>query len=385
MEGRSSSIMLAFAFVFMLALGSAVGTVVPSIAPSPGRPVETRGAAGAVAAVFSNETVFVREGLVLPLGPAGAWDDFQVTNPAILIEGGLYKMWYHGCSGACSIGYATSSDGMSWTKKGEVLLPSLIAEGNQIQYPSVLRVGDQYWMWYNGWDGANWTVLAATSPDGTNWTKRGVVLATGPLGGDDAYATLIPHVLFEGGIFRMYYTGFPGPQPAITKIMLAASTDGLNWTRMGVVLSNGAPGSSDSNGLEAPAVAKVGASYEMVYRGQNSAYATSLMDAISQDGIVWRKLGVVLSPLAPSENILGWPDVVPLANGTTYLYYGARAGGYDLQIYRAASLVPSSPTPPSSQPPSLDWLLLVALVSIPAVVLAAVAAVYLRRRPKGPP
>ncbi len=54
---------------------------------------------------------------VLDLGANGTWDDFLVINPMVILDGVDYKMWYAGNDGTnWRIGYATSSDGITWTK-----------------------------------------------------------------------------------------------------------------------------------------------------------------------------------------------------------------------------------------------------------------------------
>jgi hypothetical protein len=58
---------------------------------------------------------------VLEPGPS-PWDGYQVFSPGVIFDGVSYHMWYTGCyrSGATllgfKIGYATSPDGISWTK-----------------------------------------------------------------------------------------------------------------------------------------------------------------------------------------------------------------------------------------------------------------------------
>ncbi len=60
--------------------------------------------------------------------PGPAWDDGRIEDPYVSLVAGTYHMWYSGAaapfSGAYSIGYATSADGISWTKIGIVLAPS---------------------------------------------------------------------------------------------------------------------------------------------------------------------------------------------------------------------------------------------------------------------
>ena len=49
-----------------------------------------------------------------------------VQSDCVIFDKGIYKMWYtanNDLSGHCTIGYATSTDGISWTKEGEVFAP----------------------------------------------------------------------------------------------------------------------------------------------------------------------------------------------------------------------------------------------------------------------
>ena len=60
---------------------------------------------------------------VLDLGPPGSWDGDSISDACVIKENGGYKMWYTGQTyGATSaddvfkIGYATSPDGIHWTR-----------------------------------------------------------------------------------------------------------------------------------------------------------------------------------------------------------------------------------------------------------------------------
>lgn len=343
MEGRALPVSLCLAFILTLQVSTATVAVTPSLGAG------TAHSLGAVAppspSAFDNKTLFLRQGLVVPMGTPLAWDGYQVGKPSVILDGGVYKMWYFGSSqgGGSRIGYASSPDGRNWTKLGPVLSPTLPAEGSQVMYPTVVKVGSEFRMWYNGWDGANWTVLEARSADGTNWTKDGVVLRSGPVGSYDGYASLFPDVLYDAGAFRMYYTGRSNGGDVSDLIALATSPDGLNWTRVGVVLSQGPAGSYDSTQAAFPSVFKDGATYAMVYTGRSSDLTTWLLTATSPDGLSWTKLAVALGTLPPSENLVAMPSLLVLANGTSYLYYAGRAGAMDLQVYLAWQVEDTQP------------------------------------------
>lgn len=58
---------------------------------------------------------------VVNVGPGGSFDDMFIGTPAVLLKNNVYEMWYSGFSSISGydtlrIGYATSSDGINWTK-----------------------------------------------------------------------------------------------------------------------------------------------------------------------------------------------------------------------------------------------------------------------------
>ena len=60
---------------------------------------------------------------VLTRGANGAWDDVAIHGPSVMFDGSLYHMWYAGFDGNNNrIGYASSSDGISWTKSSGYIL-----------------------------------------------------------------------------------------------------------------------------------------------------------------------------------------------------------------------------------------------------------------------
>ena len=131
-------------------------------------------------------------GAVLGLGSAGQADAKGASQPVVLKEGSTYRLWYEGFNGsAWRILYATSSDGLTWTKQGVALQPggagSLDERG--VRNPVVITRAGHYELWYQGQSAAvpNYHVMRATSPDGTSWTKAGQVTLTpdSPIAGSE--------------------------------------------------------------------------------------------------------------------------------------------------------------------------------------------------------
>jgi predicted GH43/DUF377 family glycosyl hydrolase len=236
-------------------------------------------------------------------------------------------------------------------------------------------------MWYNGYDGQTYRIIAATSSNGLNWSKLGVVLDVGPPGSTDAYSVVYPDVLFASGTYVMWYTGLSGPTGPISAIMRAVSTNGLNWTKQGVVLGRGVPGSPDSQSAWAPDVSRVGSTYEMMYSGTSDDGTPRLLYAESSDGIAWQKTGIALESLAPIERLISSPSFVVEADGSWSVWYAVRAGTSDIQIYAAVS---SIRPPTGAAPAAPDGLRILAGATAAAILGGIVLAGWLwsRRRPE---
>jgi predicted GH43/DUF377 family glycosyl hydrolase len=58
---------------------------------------------------------------VIPVGDKGEWDEDGTWDPFVIYEDGIFKMWYGGGVGShCDWGYATSTDGVNFEKKGQI-------------------------------------------------------------------------------------------------------------------------------------------------------------------------------------------------------------------------------------------------------------------------
>ncbi len=161
---------------------------------------------------------------VMQVGVSTQWDNGFLEGPSVIKDAGIYKMWYcgydvvidgSGTDGHTSVGYATSLDGINWTKyAGNPILTTGINTWDSInvQDPHVIKVGGMYYMWYGG--GASYSyydqqVGFATSSDGIHWTKSiaNPVLTRGSTGSWDATLSSFPSVINDGGIYKMWYTG----------------------------------------------------------------------------------------------------------------------------------------------------------------------------------
>ena len=212
-----------------------------------------------------------------------------------------------------SIGYAWSVDGINWTKyNGNPVMSGRPGEWDQVGlfHPIVIQDGDTLRMWYESFTastpaGPGHMIGYATSVNGIAWTRRDApVLERGPAGEwDDSYI-ITGAVIKEGNTIKMWYSGGTGTFPnAIIRMGLATSTDGINWTKYDdptttdppfqfsdPVLPLGSPGSWEAIWAWSPSVLTTPSGYEMWYEGINKPTGNGAVGyATSKDGINWIK------------------------------------------------------------------------------------------------
>lgn len=189
------------------------------------------------------------------LGPvAGTWEAEKVGRPSVLLEGGVYKMWYDGQTGGVrSVGYATSTDGVTFTRHPSN--PVFLNAGAV----DVKKVGGVYVMLREGGDGTYW----ATSSDGICWKDRGKLFG---LSGKpyDAYGQVTPFLDTDGTTVKAIWFGgasvstwnknriaaaFPGGAtiPAGSGCT-ACTTSGVSCSEACITASGGTTGTCGSPG-----------------------------------------------------------------------------------------------------------------------------------------
>jgi predicted GH43/DUF377 family glycosyl hydrolase len=237
-------------------------------------------------------------------GPDVVYDPADPATP--------YRMWYSGRAGVFgAIGYATSTDGFSWTKyPGPGLLPLAVlthgpagsADSFSAADPSVLKDGSTWKMWYTGDDSSKKRVAYATSTDGITWSKGGKVIAPEDPGvsANIAFGAFAPTVWKTGSTYSMLLTGrkLVGQGVFQTKVMGTNSSDGVNWAGPSPVLNpSGSNQNFDYSNLNGPDVLQdpgTPAPYKLYYSGNtidaNGNFHTRIGFAISTNGSSFNKV-----------------------------------------------------------------------------------------------
>ncbi|MGB9669467.1 MAG: hypothetical protein ACPL0B_03675, partial [Anaerolineales bacterium] len=236
---------------------------------------------------------------VLTFGTSGSWDDTRVVTPSVLKVGqNDYRMWYTGrnSSGVYGIGYATSNDGITWTKySGNPVFtdaPAPAWDSQIIWEPSVVFFNGAYHLFYAGTD--HWPYFKighATSTDGINWTRDlSNPVLTPTEGSWDAIEVYAPSVVVNGSSLEMFYSGNSGGAWLTGH---AISTDGTSWTKDVNAFLSPSGGSTWDKGDSTDYVAAVldGSNWKLFYSGAGaSGYQIGLMTLEDKAQLTFNKL-----------------------------------------------------------------------------------------------
>lgn len=230
---------------------------------------------------------------VIDRGQPGDWDSSDVLNPAVVRKGGLYYNFYSGFDGKIwHTGLAISANGTMWTKRGKILSPDPATwEGSYIAANgTAVWDGQQFLYWYQG--GAPVASIGlATSPDGQHWRKEpSPVLGPGPRGSWDERGAADPSVLRVGDTYYLFYLGTDRARRQ--RLGVARSKNGVRWERLrsNPILELGERGSFDERGLGEPAVWAAHGVYWMLYTGRDRQERRAIGLAQSRDGVTWQRV-----------------------------------------------------------------------------------------------
>jgi predicted GH43/DUF377 family glycosyl hydrolase len=225
-------------------------------------------------------------------------DQVDVLNPVVVEHAGQYWNFYSAFDGKTwHTALATSADGKGWTKvSGKVLSPDPATwEGNYIAANGdVVRVKDEFWMWYQAGPMGKTRIGLAKSKDGRTWVKHPEpVLEQGPRGAWDEISLGDADVYESGGVLYLFYLG--EDRARRQRLGVARSTDGIRWEKLrgNPVLELGKPGEFDEQGLGEPNVWRPGAGkgeYWMLYTGRDRKEIRRMGLARSRDGVKWEKV-----------------------------------------------------------------------------------------------
>lgn len=163
------------------------------------------------------------------------WEQTNVQEPSVVYNASshTFQMWYTGADeGKCMIGYATSTDGLTWTKPVDHPVIGWGYGGVPMNacHSNIQKLGGTYYAWFSI-DSAyynpakNGNLYAATSPDGINWKPlpKPAIRA-----GKTGWNTFIANsfVLRDHGRWVMFWESFG---QGLWRLSTATSSDLIHW------------------------------------------------------------------------------------------------------------------------------------------------------------
>ncbi len=189
------------------------------------------------------------------------WDKLIRERGYILIEDGVYKMWYTGYtedSETKYLGYATSDDGINWSRYSDG--PIFSEKWTEDMF--IIKDGGMYYMYA---EGTHDIAHLLTSSDGVHWVEQGdlVILDTSGEPIPPPYGT--PVVWIENGKWYLFYERHDDG------IWLATSEDKKTWRNVqDEAVINKGPGEYDEGAVAANQVVKYEDQYYLYYHASSS-------------------------------------------------------------------------------------------------------------------
>jgi len=142
-------------------------------------------------------------------------DPYSVSYPYILVEGATWKMWY-GSNMSWGkdqkdmrhlIKYAESVDGVHWNPTGEVSVNFKNNDEYAISRPAVIKEGGLYRMWYSC-RGDAYRIGYAESENGVQYRRMDALAGINVSeSGWDSESIEYPNVIIHKGISYLFYNG----------------------------------------------------------------------------------------------------------------------------------------------------------------------------------
>ena len=158
---------------------------------------------------------------VLPKGDGKDWDKDGSWDPFVLYENGVFKMWYGGgMDRHCEWGYAVSTDGVKFVKKGQISHLGDV-EDDHVAHDNA---SGRYFMYYCDRKIEGGGLVCAQSPNETDFDfAHAAQIHIDGMKYPDSYK--FSHVFQDAGQWHMFFAA-----DVSWRTGYATSPDGLHWT-----------------------------------------------------------------------------------------------------------------------------------------------------------
>lgn len=267
------------------------------------------------------------------------WGGVRAMASMVIYENGRYRMWYSSqIDGEVKsfINHATSKDGIDWTNHKVVMEPQYEWESQNLAEPFVMRDDNEknpdnrYKMWYTGHSRYISVIAYATSSDGINWTKHpdNPIISSNPMDGFTEPG--MGSIIYDEDQYKMWYHARTKEDGEPLRIILyATSPNGVDWSNHEQIdwIEN-----KETKVLD-PFVIKPNDTFYMFYAHYGNDPYANIRYASSQDGLTWQNS--TQNPVLTRGRYAAWdgsrinePSIL-LYNSELKLWYTGYTGGID--------------------------------------------------------
>lgn len=273
---------------------------------------------------------------ILMPDPASEWETYNVFNPAVIYQKGLFHMFYRaqGLDWVSRIGYAVSKDGIRWNRlRQPVVEPHDSSDARGVEDPRVTEIEGEFIMTYTAYGtafngkgepthfGGGVMPMFARSKNLISWERIGP-LVTGEDNKD--------HVLFPRKINGNYFAFHRRPP----QIWMAESSDLVHWPES---LMKPIFGPRPDNGWDSFRVGAGGVPIEteygwlIIYHAYDPSHVyrlgVCLLDLDNPAKVIHRPKDFIFEPIEQWEIKGDVPNVVftcanVVVDGKVFVYYG---------------------------------------------------------------
>ncbi len=270
------------------------------------------------------------------LGTYPNWNEQRSFQPSIIFEDGRYKMWYDSLgSNDSKIGFATSTDGLSWQRQA-LLNPDpnfsesdpfiFIKDGVKTLYFASVNNGSK--------------IYKINMINDTEYDLASLQLVIFPTLSWEGVDNTSPSVIFDNGIYYLFYSG----HNSIWRVGMATSTDGLTWTKCPSPILNLNGRDEPSDG---PEIFKKNGQFHLFFHmADTSGIKISQTTALSCSSN-WSMPDYILkNDKTYDVNYLTSPSVLE-KNEQILLYYGGKGtdGIWRISLATSGNVILPTPTP----------------------------------------
>ncbi len=194
--------------------------------------------------------------------------------------------------------------------------------------PTVLYEDGVFKMWFQGHTGSTWKIGYAQSNDGIHWdvSSQPQITASG-----DGLGVVEPSVIKNGLIYQMWYHEYTQNE---SRIRYATSTNAISWNIYPQPVLTKLSGGWENSGPTNPGVIFENNEYKMWYVAAGNGSSWKVGYATSSDGTTWVRYQN--NPLTiPTLGFIGGPTVLKL-NETYHMWYHT-GSGQNTDIYHVVS------------------------------------------------